>query len=48
MKTGNGATPNPKGIWQKGMRTDTSNITKPTASVVFSAKRDPKRGKKNG
>lgn len=45
MKTGNGATPNPKGIWNKGFARDTSNESKGSTGGAFSAKKDSYKGK---
>lgn len=46
MKTGNGATPNPRKIFGGPMKKDTSNIVKPKAPVRFSAKKDSFKGNK--
>jgi hypothetical protein len=40
MKTGNGASPNPKGIFQKGMKKDDCNVEKASTGKPFSAKKD--------
>lgn len=48
MKTCNGQKPNPKSLWQRGMPADNSNLVAPSNKAPFSAKRDPKKGKKNG
>lgn len=49
MKTGNGASPNPKGIFKGGFGRDSSNVVKQSAGTPMSAKRDPfPKGKKSG
>lgn len=49
MKTGNGAAPNPKGIFQKGFGRDNSNMKKDSVGAPFSAKKDCYHGgKKRG
>jgi hypothetical protein len=40
MKTGNGATPNPKGMFQRGCKTENSNMVKASTGKPFSAKKD--------
>lgn len=45
MKTSNGQTPNPKGIFKGAGKKETSNLVKPKTGGHFSAKSDPKKGK---
>lgn len=40
MKTGNGAKPNPKGIFAGACKAETSNMVKASTGKAFSAKRD--------
>lgn len=40
MKTGNGMKPNPKGVFQKGCKTENSNMVKASTGKAFSTK-DP-------